>query len=213
MAHAGARRILVLAPHTDDGEFGCGGAIRRFCEEHSDVFYVAFSAAERSVPTDYPEDVLRHEVKEATATLGVPSGNLTVLSYLVREFPLHRQEILDDMIRIGREIKPDLVLLPSPNDTHQDHATIAAEGFRAFKTVSMLGYELPWNNLTFNTSAFVFLSEAQIAKKVEALRCYKSQQERHYANEEFIRGLARTRGTQAGCKYAEAFEVIRWIMK
>ena len=40
-------RILVLAPHTDDGEFGCGGSIARFASEGNEVHYVAFSAAER----------------------------------------------------------------------------------------------------------------------------------------------------------------------
>lgn len=211
--HIETRRVLVLAPHTDDGEFGCGGTIARFCEEGASVFYIAFSAAEKAVPPEYPEDALRQEVREATAALGLPAENLRVLHYLVREFPLHRQEILDDMIRIGREIRPDLVLLPSPNDTHQDHATVAAEGFRAFKTVSMLGYEIPWNNLTFNTNAFVFLEDRHIAKKVEALKCYKSQQDRHYASEDFVRGLARTRGTQVGSRYAEVFDVVRWIMR
>ena len=68
----------------------------------------------------------------------------------------------------------------------------------------MLGYEVPWNNLSFDTTSFVFLEEEDVAKKVEALRCYRSQSKRPYANEEFIRSLARTRGTQIGARYAEA---------
>jgi len=57
-------RILVLAPHTDDGEFGCGGSIARFIEEKKEVFYVAFSAVEELVPPNFPRDILRKEVKE-----------------------------------------------------------------------------------------------------------------------------------------------------
>jgi len=95
---------------------------------------------------------------------------------------------------------------------HQDHQTIACEGFRAFKKVSMLGYEIPWNNLTFQTNVFVFLSEQELNKKIEAVKCYKSQQNRNYAKEDFIRGLAKTRGIQIGVDYAEAFESIRWII-
>ena len=60
-------RILILAPHTDDGEFGCGGSIARFIEEKKEVFYVAFSAAEKSVPPNFPRDILRKEVKKSTA--------------------------------------------------------------------------------------------------------------------------------------------------
>jgi len=75
-----------------------------------------------------------------------------------------------------------------------------------------LGYEIPWNNITFHTQSFIKLEERHIIKKIEALKAYKSQQGRFYANEEFIRSLAITRGTQISVKYAEAFEVIRWVM-
>ena len=44
-------RVLVLAPHTDDGEFGCGGTMARLVDEGVDVRYVAFSIATRSLPT------------------------------------------------------------------------------------------------------------------------------------------------------------------
>lgn len=205
-------RVLVLAPHTDDGEFGCGGSIARFVEEGRDVYYVAFSAAEKSVPAGMPFDILRSEVRAATKVLGIPERNLIVLSYPVREFPQHRQGILDDMIRLNGEIRPDMILLPSVQDTHQDHSTVAQEGFRAFKKSTMLGYELPWNNLSFHTNAFVFLQDRHLDRKIEALGCYQSQMDRPYASEEFIRSLARTRGGQIGQRYAEVFEVIRWIL-
>ena len=65
----------------------------------------------------------------------------------------------------------------------------------------------------FESSSFVFLKEDNILDKICALREYKSQSERPYANEEFIRSLARTRGVQIKTHYAEAFQVIRWIIK
>jgi LmbE family N-acetylglucosaminyl deacetylase len=205
-------RILVLAPHTDDGEFGCGGTIARWIEEGKQVFYVAFSAAEKSVPSAYPSDVLRTEVKQATRILGIPPSNLTILDYEVRDFPEHRQHILDTMIGLKQELLPELVLLPSSFDMHQDHRTVYSEGLRAFKSLSILGYELPWNNLVFETKCFVRLSESHLQKKIKAVQCYKSQETRDYASEEFWRGLARTRGTQIGVLYAETYEVIRWMI-
>ena len=206
-------RIMVLAPHTDDGEFGCGGTIAKLIEAGRVVYYVAFSAAEKSVPSGMPKDILRKEVKEATALLGISLTNLILFDYEVRTFPLYRQEILEDMIKLDREISPDLIFLPSPNDTHQDHQVIANEGFRAFKRCTMLGYEVPWNNLTFVTSAFVFLRKRHLEKKIAALRRYISQLGRNYVNEDFIRSLAVTRGAQIGASYAETFDVIRWVIK
>lgn len=204
-------RMLVLAPHTDDAEFGCGGSISRLIEEGHHVMCIAFSAAESSVPAPWPSDVLRHEIAQATKILGIAPSDLQVLSYPVRQFAQHRQEILDVMVQAKKDLSPDIVFLPSINDTHQDHQVIAQEGFRAYKHISMLGYELPWNNLSFNTNFFVFLEERHILKKIEALDCYASQKHRSYASAEFIRSLAHTRGTQMGSRYAEVFEAIRLV--
>jgi hypothetical protein len=87
------------------------------------------------------------------------------------------------------------------------------EGFRAFKKRAIFGYEVPWNNLDFRTCAFVTVEERHLVKKTRALTCYKSQAFRNYATEEFVRSLAITRGIQIGTRYAEAFEVIRYVVK
>lgn len=206
-------RILILAPHTDDGEFGCGGSIDKLVNEGNQVYYVAFSTAEESVPAPWPKDILKTEVKEATKRLNIPRNNLIIYNFKVRELSYHRQEILDELVRIKKEICPDLVFLPSSNDLHQDHTTVSREGIRAFKSTSMLGYEIPWNNIAFQAESFIILSEENITTKVNALDAYNSQKNKSYANEDFIRSLAKTRGIQIGSIYAEAFEVIRWIMK
>ncbi len=206
------RKILILAPHTDDGEFGCGGTINKLISEGADVYYAAFSACEQSVLPQFPKDILIKEVKAATQVLGIPPQNLLLFKYDVRTFNFHRQAILDDIIRLRNDIQPDLVFTPSVNDIHQDHATISNEAVRAFKFTSILCYELPWNNFNFTTTCFFELDEKHIATKVNALKEYQSQAHRPYADEDFIRSLARIRGVQIGKKYAEVFEMVRWIM-
>tara|TARA_B110001452_G_scaffold105479_1_gene87419 strand:+ start:757 stop:1395 length:639 start_codon:yes stop_codon:yes gene_type:complete len=207
------KKVLVVAPHTDDAEFGCGGTIARMIDEGLDVHIAAFSACEKSVPKRFPETILIDELKKATQVLGLPKENLHMFRYDVRIFKALRQEILQDLISLRKLIHPEIVFLPSSSDLHQDHSTIYAEGIRAFKFNSILGYEMPWNNMIFATSSFIFLNEKHIAKKIEALKEYKSQGHRPYSNEEFIRSLARTRGVQINTHYAEAFEVIRWVIK
>jgi LmbE family N-acetylglucosaminyl deacetylase len=205
-------RAIVLAAHTDDGEFGCGGTLARLVEQGTAVYYVAFSICEASVPEGFPPDVLATEVKEATRVLDIAPDNLWVHRYPVRHFPQYRQDILEELVRLRREIQPDLVLLPSTDDIHQDHQVVSQEGLRAFKHSSILGYEMPWNNLTFASSAFVQLAERHIEKKAVALRHYRSQQHRSHAAESLVRNLSRIRGVQAGVEYAEAFQAIRWVM-
>ena len=169
------KNVLVLAPHTDDGELGAGGTISRLIENGSKVTYIAFSTAEESVPEGWPKDVLKTEVKAATKKLGILSENLIIKDYQVRKLNYSRQQILEDLIEMRKRSKYDLVLIPSLNDIHQDHLTIANEGLRAFKNTTILGYELIWNNLTFNTTCFVALNKIHVKSKSEALQEYKSQ--------------------------------------
>ena len=205
------KNVYVLAPHTDDGELGAGGTISKLIEQGANIFYFAFSSAAESVPEGFPKDILKTEVLSATAKLGIPNKNVFIYNYQVRRLNYSRQDILETLVSHSRKLKPDLALMPSFNDIHQDHATIAIEAVRAFKFTNLLSYEMPWNNFSFSTTNFFVLSENQIQTKVSALKKYKSQKHRPYANEEFIRALARTRGVQIGEQYAEVFEVIRLI--
>lgn len=206
MAHPGV--VLVLAPHTDDGEFGCGGTIAKLVEAGSEVHYAAFSTCRQSLPPHLPPDTLARECTNATARLGL--GAPILFDYDVRYFSSHRQPILEDMVRLQARFRPDLVFIPASTDLHQDHQTIHNEAKRAFKYANTLGFELPWNNITMTTTLFSKLEERHVLSKVRALLEYQSQLHRLYHNEEFIRALAFTRGTQMGERFAEAFEVVRW---
>jgi LmbE family N-acetylglucosaminyl deacetylase len=207
----GWRRALVLAPHTDDGEFGCGGTMARLVEEDAEVRYVAFSIATRSLPEGFAPDTLAREVGEATAELGIPAEHLTVHDFDVRTFPDHRQEILELLIELWNDWEPDVVFQPSLHDIHQDHQTIAAEGRRAFKRTTSLGYEIPWNNLDFAYQAYLALERRHVERKEAALARYASQQHRRYANPEYVWNLARTHGINVNREYAEVFQVYRLI--
>ena len=207
--------VLILAPHTDDGELGCGGTINRMTSHGHNVYYAAFSAAKNLIVEEklpIPIDTLEKEVAIATKILGIPEQNLKIYDFPSRNFLQHRQEILDTMVLLNKRIKPDLVFLPSTSETHQDHQVVSDEGFRAFKKTTIFGYELPWNNLSFKADVFITLEEEQVRKKVESILQYKSQSHRDYLSEDFFRCLATVRGIQVGVSYAEAFEVIRLIV-
>lgn len=205
--------ILVLAPHTDDAEFGCGGSIARFINAGSKVTCVAFSAAEESIPDGFDQDTTRNECKLAANVLGINVNDLHILDYRVRHFPSYRQDILEYLVHLNKSIAPDLVLMPSiTDDLHQDHMTVAQEGLRAFKKTNILSYEVPWNNREFKTSCFIAISSANLKTKQKAISCYKSQQGRSYANPKYVEALAITRGGQIGVKFAEVFDIVRWVI-
>lgn len=208
---ANFQRVLVLCAHTDD-EFGCAGTILRLLEAGADITYVALSRCEESVPAGFSRTVLEDECRECARRMGLQPDRVSVLDFPVRHFPQYRQDILERFVRLRKDFSPNLVLVPSSLDTHQDHRVVSEEGFRAFKQSTILGYELPQNTISFSNTAFVSLSEEHLAGKVTALEAYESQGFRPYSSAEFIRSLATVRGVQCGQRHAEAFELVRLVV-
>lgn len=207
-------KVLVLCPHTDDGELGAGGTIARIIEEGAHIYFGVFSYADDSLPQGFSKGAIREEYYESMKVLGVNKENIRVYDYRVRTFPAHRQDILEHIIKLRNSIRPDIVITPSVNDHHQDHKTVYDETIRVFKnTATIMCYELPWNNIGFNTNMIVRLEKRHIDRKWECLECYKTQfvKQRDYFSKDFIESLARVRGVQSGALYGEAFEVVRWI--
>jgi LmbE family N-acetylglucosaminyl deacetylase len=199
----GIMRILVIAPHADDGEIGCGGTLAKYADMGHTIFYATFASIDPTLT----------ELKNALEILGIPEHHIIYSPTKIREFGYSRQAILDELITMKYCCAPDLVFIPSFNDTHQDHKVITDESFRAFKDVSVLGYEIPWNNLTFTTNRFIELTEDHLKRKFNAMFMHKSQHSRRYVTEDFVVSLAKVRGIQVGLQYTEAFESIRWIEK
>jgi len=202
-------KTLILAPHTDDGELGCGASIAKFIKEGRKVTYIAFSTCSQSLPENLPSDTLRNECIAATNNLGIQ--DVRFFDFQVRKLFVHRQEILEELIKINAELQPDTVYLPAEHDIHQDHQVIYSEGLRAFKNSNILGYELPWNNFKFSPIYFERISEDQLSAKQSALKEYKSQAHRKYMDPDFQRSLAIVRGIQSNTPYAEAFEIYHLV--
>ena len=195
-------KVLVLSPHTDDGELGAGGTIARLVEEGAEVYYLAFSNG--TAPD--------REVLAATRELGIDSLNVKLLHFPARLLPEKRQTILDHLIQIRSTYNPDLVFCPARH-THQDHEAVRAEAVRAFKQSTLLGYEQPWNDVVgFVPACYYRLDERHVRAKCSAFACYTSQRSRTYGDPDIFRGIALMRGTAIGCQYAEAFEVVRWVV-
>lgn len=201
--------ILVLSPHTDDCELGCGGSLTKWLAEGYNIFVAVFSLCKESIPEGFSKSSTMYELIGSMDNI---TKNLRTRDYQVRKFPEFRQQILEDLIIFKKEFNPDLVVGTSLNDIHQDHKVIAEEMQRAFRC-SIISYELPYTSLNFNPQYYVPLERKHIEKKIELLSTYKSQiaKGKGYIDPEFNYGLAKVRGAQIDKEYAESFEVIRWI--
>jgi LmbE family N-acetylglucosaminyl deacetylase len=187
-------------------ELGAGGSVHQWSKDN-DIFYIGLS-----IPPLVNKEVFLSEFKDSTRVLGIKSENIILKEYDPRNLFDVRSEILQLFYDLNKDLKPDLVLIPNSLDIHQSHEVVFAEGRRAFKYSSILGYELPWNSFEFKMDLFVELLPASVNTKVAAINAYKTQKERMFFSNDIVGDLAKVRGKQVGKEFAECFEVIRMVV-
>jgi len=208
--------ILIISAHTDDAEVCMGGTINRLTKAGYEVHHAILSSAhEQAIERGFDPKLLIEESMEANMCLGIKSDNyhLFDLGYPTDYFHTMRQEISNSLFRLKLMVKPDVVFVPSSFDTHSDHQVIHQETRRIFKDIGIIGYEFPYNNLSFDYDLLVGLTEGDMEKKMDAIKRFVSQRDRVYCNEEYIMSLAKVNAVRmkSAYPYAEAFEVVRII--
>lgn len=191
-------KILIVSPHQDDAEINCGGTISKLIESGAEVTVLALSHI-------YGELDLSDEFVTSMKFLNVKDhfiGNFTT-----RYFERDRQEILQSLYDIRNDF--DTIFFSNPDDHNSDHSTVGFECLRAFKNHNLIAYGSPFNSLHLSENLFIELSPEHLLRKIDAIKCYKSQAHRVYMQPTVIEAQAITRGLQCGYKYAEAFKIIK----
>ena len=194
------KKALVLSPHTDDAELGCGGTIAKLIEEGWAVHVIYFSAVKNRFPQ------LVSEAENSAKILGM---SYEILDFNTRYFPRDRQEILQVLHDYSRKENYNLVFTPTTTDIHQDHGVVTTEAKRVFRKCTLLGYELPWNNLDVSLNCFIPLEKRHIKKKISALECYNTQKKHPYFDKTFLESVVKMRGVHLSTPFAEGFETIK----
>lgn len=153
------------------------------------------------------------ELHEAADILGLKTSNLVIWNYPRRELFKYHSEIRQKLFKLVDELNPDVIFTTTPNDLHQDHSLLGEETVRLFRDRNVLGYEVVNSSTAFWPDFYVELDENSVNRKIEALMKYTSQLHRYYFKPEAIESLARTRGVHAHCVFAEAFQVLKMIMR
>lgn len=199
-------RVCFIGAHPDDIEIGAGALIAHIAPK-TDILCVTLSDNQKN-----PE--LTHLVEEhynSMAVLGVDPHNIIVGQFETRRFPHARQEILEYMLQINRTFKPDIVFVHTKADLHQDHATVTEEALRAFRGITVLGFDVIRSSYGFFPNFLVEVSAEDVEKKVRALGQYTTYASRYYFNEEITRATLVRWGALAERHYAEGFDILRII--
>lgn len=200
------KRVLFLGAHPDDIELGCGALLHQIARQ-TEVLCVTLSDNQKN--PDLKNIVNEHY--EAMAVLGVPRERIVLGPFTTRVFHDARQEILEYFLRLRKEFAPDLIFVHSKQDVHQDHLTMTDEALRAFRGITVLGFDVVRSSYGFFPHFLVDVTEEDVNKKIEALSKYETYRDRYYFNSELTRSIMVRHGALAERPFAEGFDILRIV--
>jgi LmbE family N-acetylglucosaminyl deacetylase len=208
------RRVLVLSPHTDDAEFGCGGTIASHVLNGDTVKWLTFVRDGYQVPEGWDKDTLVKECEQAMIEIGVTDH--IMLDFELENLEQDQRRVTDIVYKTVHNFNPHFIYTPFRNCRHQDHAAVyIATSRAAWKHDSMiLGYKLPNDLANFSPTVFVPLKKHAVKVKERAVMSYKSQFElRKWLTMKLIDAQNSDFSAFVDCPHVEPFELIRWVMR
>lgn len=200
------KKVLFLGAHPDDIELGCGALLHHMVKQTD---FLCATLSDNQTNPDLQN--VKNEHFDSMAVLGVPKEKIILGPFTTRVFPDSRQEILEYFLGLRRDFKPDLIFVHSKQDVHQDHLTMTDEALRAFRGITVLGFDVVRSSYGFFPHFLVEVTEEDVNKKIEALACYKTYRDRYYFNSELTRSIMVRHGALAECPFAEGFDILRIV--
>jgi len=200
------KRVLFLGAHPDDIELGCGALLHNIVNK-TEVLCVTLSDNQKN-----PElQNVKSEHYASMSVLGIPKEQIIFGPFATRVFPDSRQEVLEYFLTLRQDFQPDLIFTHSRQDVHQDHNTMTDEALRAFRGITVLGFDVVRSSHGFFPHFLVQVTEEDVNKKIEALSKYVTYQDRYYFNPELTRSIMVRHGALAECPFAEGFDILRIV--
>jgi len=198
-------QIIAIGAHPDDLEYGCGGALYKLSRGGHRISLLVMTRGEMGGNPD-----VRQKEQEKTARL--LNAKLFWGRFTDTQIPLQK-ETIDTVELFIKKLKPDLIFVPFPNDTHQDHRTVAQAAVTAARYVqNVLFYEVPTSVDFSPASVFVEIDDV-LEKKMSLLKVHRSQvfatRVANLTILEAAKASALFRGLQNRVKYAEGFVPLR----
>lgn len=206
--------VLAIGAHFDDVELGCGGTLARYAREgHQVSVYVATVSG---FANHYQQTVRSNEVALAEARDAMKA--LAIKDLVNGKFKTLEVEFVDalnvEILKIVEEKKIDLVLSHWPGDIHHDHHAVGQASIHACRHVKrQLLFRSNWYHSTadFRGNFYVDITETW-AQKEKAIEAHASELERTGRKWiGFFQKEAENAGQRIGVRYAEVFQVLKWL--
>jgi N-acetylglucosamine malate deacetylase 1 len=205
--------ILILSPHIDDEVLGAFSYLTAtttilyfgFDESHLDSEWIKLRPS---------KETRLGELENVAKKIGF---KYKILNHKINHY--NSRDLIADIEHIINNIRPELVLIPNPT-YNQDHREVYEAALVALRphdinhfVKKVLIYEQLqdlWNH-NYHTFSANHYNKVNLPQKLKTYKIYESQV-RNFRSTEMIESLALLRGSQSNYKYAEAFEIIRWIV-
>ena len=198
--------VLCIGAHPDDIELGCGALIADISDQTNVVCVTLSDNQENPLLTN-----LVKEHRESMRILGVKPENDILYQFITRRFQSVRQDILEVMLDLKKRYHPEVVLVHTGQDIHQDHKTITEEALRAFRGTTLLGFDVLRSSYGFFPNFLVEVSEEGVQTKIKALQAYITYQDKYYFDQNIIHATAIRHGALAERPFAEGFDILRIV--
>jgi LmbE family N-acetylglucosaminyl deacetylase len=113
-------RILIIGAHPDDGDIKAGGTAAQWCSLGHVVRLVSLTNGQAGHQSDHGVALARRRRAEAEAAAAGIGATYEVLDHPDGELD-DRLEYRQQVIRLIRAFRPDLILTHRPTDYHPDH--------------------------------------------------------------------------------------------
>lgn len=200
------KRVLFLGAHPDDIELGCGALIHRIAPL-SELLCVTLSDNQKNPLLSNVVD----EQYRSMAVLGVPRQQVVFGPFTTRVFPHARQEILEYFLKLRSDFQPDIIFVHSKQDVHQDHLTMTDEALRAFRGITVLGFDVVRSSHGFFPHFLIEVQAADVEAKIQALAQYETYKDKYYFNCDLTRSILLRHGALAEKPFAEGFDILRIV--
>lgn len=202
------RKILVLAAHPDDIEIGCLATIGKLSEQGYEIHFCVLTGSE-----------IRKKEFEASC-LDLQSKGIAISEF--RSFDFKDGALYDSRTEIKCALHSlyndkdfEIIFTHSRNDLHQDHRLIGEITLELFRQSSILAFEIPkYDGNPFTPQMYVEISAKAAAIKVDHLMLsYPTQRQKYWYKRSTFEATLVLRGVESGVKFAEAFEIVKWIVR
>jgi len=219
-------KILVICAHPDDETLGLGGTICSHAEKGDKIRVLIFADGESARGKSNSKIKIRQkQAKKAAKELGVEK--IKFFNYPDQQLDIIALKDLAKKIEIEiKENSPNIVYTHYWGDVNQDHRRLFEATLIACRPVpnssieQVVCYETPssteWGNSFKNNHPNFFVNvEKFLDKKIKAAENYSKEIKPfpHPRSKEAMINRAKFWGSTVGVHYAEAFYMIRKIIK